>query len=82
MTDNERIKMELREAQIPFFSDDEIDYYLTKNGNNVNAAIYEMLLIKAEDSTIRVSGLSTQDTSKYFRRLASRFRTFSSGQLR
>ena len=77
----EKIKIELREEQSPYFSDTEIEYYLTKNKNNVNAAIYEMLLIKAEDSSISVSGLSTVDTSKYFRRLASKFRSFSSGQL-
>jgi hypothetical protein len=74
-------QIELREEQIPFFNESEIVYYLTKNGGDVNATLYEMLLIKAEDSTIRVSGLTTQDTSKYFRRLASRYRSFSSGQL-
>ena len=77
----DKIKIELREEQSPYFSDTEIGYYLAKNGNNVNAAIYEMLLIKAEDSSIRVSGFSTVDTSKYFRRLASKFRSFSTKQL-
>lgn len=81
MTTLEKIKIELREAQTPFFTDEEIEYFLAKNESDVNAAIYEMLLIKAEDTTITVSGLSTQDTSKYFRRLASRFRKSSSGQL-
>ena len=77
----DKIKIELRETSAPFFTDEEIEYFLDKNGNDVNAAIYEMLLIKSEDTTITVSGLSTQDTSKYFRRLASRFRKSSSGQL-
>jgi hypothetical protein len=81
MDNLEKIRIELREEQTPFFNEDEINYYLDKNGGNVNAALYEMLLIKAESTTITVSGWSTQDTSRYFRRLASRFRSFSSGQL-
>ena len=76
-----KLKIELREKQIPFFDDEEILYRLEKNKNDFNATAYEMLLIKAENSTIAVSGMTTQDTSAYFRRLASRFRSFSSGQL-
>nr|DAV95826.1 MAG TPA: DMRTA motif [Caudoviricetes sp.] len=82
MTNIERIKIELREEQIPFFEDSDFEYYLQKNHGDVDATIYEMLLIKAEDSTISVSGLSTQDTSSYFRRLASRYKRYNSGVLR
>lgn len=81
MTDIERIKKELREEQSPYFEEDDFAYYLDKNGNNVNATIYEMLIIKSEDSTISVSGLSTSDTSSYFRKLASRYKQFNSGIL-
>lgn len=81
MTDIERIKKEIREEQSPYFEDDDFEYYLEKNGGNVNATIYEMLIIKSEDSTISVSGLNTQDTSAYFKRLASRFKQFNSGVL-
>lgn len=81
MTDIERIKKEVREAQSPYFEEDDFQYYLDKNNGNVNATIYEMLIIKSEDSTISVSGLSTQDTSVYFKRLASRFKPFNSGIL-
>lgn len=79
VTDIERIKKEVREQQAPFFEEDDFSYYLEKNGGNVNATIYEMLIIKSEDSTISVSGLSTQDTSSYFKRLASRYKQFNSG---
>ena len=82
MNVTEQIKIELRETQVPFFSDEEIEHYLEKNGNKVEAAIYEMLLIKAEDNSVTVSGWSSHDTSRYFRRLASRYREFSSGQLK
>lgn len=84
MTDIEKIKMiekEIREAQSPYFDEDDFQYYLDKNHGNVDATIYEMLIIKSEDSTISVSGLSTQDTSAYFKRLASRYKQFNSGEL-
>lgn len=76
-----RIKKEIREEQAPYFEEDDFQYYLDKNDGNVEATIYEMLIIKSEDSTISVSGLSTQDTSGYFKRLASRYKQFNSGTL-
>ena len=75
----DRIKKEIREAQAPYFEEDDFQYYLDKNGGDVNATIYEMLIVKSEDSTISVSGLNTQDTSSYFKRLASRYKPFNSG---
>lgn len=81
MTDIERIKREVRENQSPYFEEDDFQYYLDKNNGDVNATIYEMLIIKSEDSTISVRGLSTQDTSAYFKRLASRYKPFNSGNL-
>jgi hypothetical protein len=81
MTDIERIKKEIREEQSPYFEEDDFAYYLEKNQGDVNATIYEMLIIKSEDSTVSVSGLNTEDTSKYFKRLASRYKTFNSGVL-
>lgn len=84
MTEVEKIRYirkEIRETQSPYFEEDDFKYYLTKNNGNVNATIYEMLIIKSEDSTISVSGLTTQDTSSYFKRLASRYKPFNSGIL-
>lgn len=82
MTDIERIKKEIREEQAPYFEEDDFQYYLDKNSGNLEETIYEMLIIKSEDSTISVSGLNTQDTSSYFKRLASRYKQFNSGVLR
>lgn len=82
MTDIEKVKIEVREAQAPYFEEQDFQYYLDKNGGNVNATIYEMLIIKSEDSTISVSGLNTQDTSSYFKRLASRYKQYNSGILK
>lgn len=82
MTDVEKvtyIRKEIRESQSPYFEEDDFLHYLKKNNGDVNATIYEMLIIKSEDSTISVSGLTTQDTSTYFKRLASRYKPFNSG---
>lgn len=78
----ESIKIEVRENQAPYFSDEEIEYYYNKNGADFESTVYELLIIKAEDSTISVSGLTTQDTSGYFRRLASKHRPYNSGVLK
>ena len=84
MTDVEKItfiRKEIRENQSPYFEEEDFLHYLNKNNGDMNATIYEMLIVKSEDSTISVSGLSTQDTSAYFKRLASRYRPFNSGIL-
>lgn len=75
------IKKEIRENQAPYFDEEDFLHYLTKNNGDINATIYEMLILKSEDSTISVSGLSTKDTSAYFKRLASRYKPFNSGTL-
>lgn len=84
MTDAEmkRIREILREDDIPYFTDTQIEFYVNENGGNVNNAIYQMLLVKSESSVISVSGLSTQDTSSYFKRLASNYKPSNSGILR
>lgn len=76
------IQKEIREAQAPYFDEEDFVHYLNKNNGDVNATIYEMLIIKSEDSTISVSGLTTHDTSSYFKRLASRYKQFNSGTLK
>ena len=52
MTDVERVYKEIREEQSPYFEDGDIEYYLEKNHGNVEATIYEMLIIKSEDSSL------------------------------
>ena len=77
MTDVERVYKEIREEQCPYFEEGDIEYYLEKNNHDVNATIYEMLIIKSEDSSLSLSGINTTDTSGYFKRLASKERTLS-----
>lgn len=82
LSKQDRIKKLLREEECPFFADGDIEFYLSENGGNVNKTLYQMFLIKAEDTTLSVSGLSCADTSKYFRRLAQRYRQNNSRQLK
>ena len=82
MTTLEEMKLLLREEDIPFFSDKELDFYLAKNNNDMNATLYECFNIKAENTTMNISGLSVADSSKYFRRLAAKYRPNNSGVLK
>ena len=81
MSDLEELKLILREKDIPFFEDSELEYYLGQYGS-VNNAAYHCLLIKAENTALSVSGLNTADSSEYFRRLAGRYRPNNSGVLK
>ena len=69
----EQIKMIIREKDVPFFDDEEIQAYLTLNNNDYKKTIYDLLLVKAENTTTNISGLSIADSSAYFRRLARRY---------
>ena len=78
----DELKMILREKDIPFFEDSELEYHLTKNGGDVKRTAYDCLLIKAENTSLNVSGLSTADSSAYFRRLAAQYRPNNGGVLK
>lgn len=70
----EKLKIVLREEDCPFFDDDEISFYLSENGNDFNKTAYQLLILKSENTTLSMSGLEVGDTSKYFRRIAQRYR--------
>ena len=69
----EQIKMIIREKDVPYFDDEEIQAYLALNDNDYKKTIYDLLLVKAENTTTNISGLSIADSSDYFRRLARRY---------
>ena len=81
MSSLEELKLVLREEDVPFFTDEELNFYLSENNGDYKATAYQCLLIKAEDTTLSVSGLSASDSSKYFRRIAARDRPHNSGIL-
>lgn len=78
----DELKIVLREKDIPFFTDKELEFYLSENDGDYRKTAYQCLLIKAENTSMEISGLTTADTSAYFRRLASRYRPNNSGILK
>lgn len=82
MTTLEKLKIILRESDVPFFTDEELNLYLRENNGDYDATAYQCLLIKAEDTSMSISGMNLSDSSKYFRRLAARYRPNNSGVLK
>ena len=77
----DELKIILREKDCPFFEDKELAYYLQKY-KTVESAAYRCLLIKSEDTSLSVSGMTAGDSSKYFLRLAQKYRKNNSGILK
>lgn len=82
MTKIDELKLILRESDIPFYTDEELNYYLTKHNGNLNDTAYECLIVKSENTALTLAGLTIQDSSNYFRRLADRYRPRHSGVLK
>jgi len=79
----EKLKFNIRENEYPCFSDEELMYVLNDEcGGDIRKASYKCLIRKAENTGITVSGLTTKDSSSYFRMLASNFVTTHSGCLK
>lgn len=76
------LKTLIRENQIKFFTDEELLFYLDRNNGDLNKTAYECLIIKAEDTTLQIAGLTAADSSKYFRRLANKYKPYNSGILK
>lgn len=82
MTTLDEMKLVLRESDIPFYTDEELQYYLDKHQGSFNDAVYECLIVKSENTALNLAGLTIQDSSEYFRRLADRYRPRHSGVLK
>ena len=75
MGEIQELKLILREETSPFFTDEEIAYYLEKNNGNINSTAYECLLLKAEDDSIALpGGLTLANNSVYWLRLAKKYK--------
>lgn len=83
ISDIQRMKIILQEEKCGnYFSDDELEFYIEENEGDVNKAIYQCFMVKAQDTTLSFAGLNCADTSKYFRRMAQKYRPNNSGILR
>lgn len=75
MGEIQELKLILREESSPFFTDEELSYYLEKNQGDINKAAYECLLLKAEDDSIALpGGLQLANNSTYWLRLAKQYK--------
>lgn len=74
------VKRILREDTMPLLSD-ELIADISSSSDTLDEVIYKGALMKSEDTTLQVSGLSTADTSKYFLRIASMYRPSNTGIL-
>ena len=70
----DKLKIVLREKDCPFFSDEDLEFYYEDCGKDFDETAYRCLILKSENTTLNLSGFETGDTSKYWRRLAQRYR--------
>lgn len=76
----DRLKFILRENEMPMFTDEELQNYLD-NSDSFELALYELLMLKSENTGIELQGMTMSDTSAYFKRLALTYRPYNSGVL-
>lgn len=75
MGEIQELKIRLREESSPFFTDEDLTYYLEQNNNDLDKTTYECLLLKAEDDSIALpGGLQLANNSRYWLRLAKRYK--------
>ena len=75
MGEIQELKLILREDISPFFTDEELYYYLNNNDKDVNKTAYECLLVKAEDDSISLpGGLTLANNRNYWLSLAKRYK--------
>lgn len=77
----EALKLNIMEKQYPYFTDEELLQRLELNNGDVKQTSYDCLIIKAESTGLYVSGLTTKDSSSYFKMLASKYVSTNSGVL-
>lgn len=81
-TDNmNKLKRALRENTMPLLTDEDLQDLL-EDSDTMDEAIYKGAIIKSENTTMQVSGMSTADMSSYFLRLAAMHRPNNTGTLR
>ena len=76
----DKLKFILRESEMPMFTDDELQSYLDSS-ESFEIALYELLMLKSENTGLQIAGLNIADTSSYFKTLAMTYRPHHSGIL-
>ena len=73
----DEIRILIREIDVEdrYFSDEEIRYYFKRNNQNVEATIFELLMIKAEDDSCKLpTGIEVSSSRDYWLMLARKYR--------
>ena len=71
----QELKLILRENECPFFSEEELLFYLNRNNFDLNKTAYECLIIKSENDKVGIPGVvQSSDNSKYWLRLAAMYK--------
>lgn len=69
------LKLRLREDTSPFFTDEEIAYYLNYYNKDIDLTTYQLCLLKAEDDSISLpGGLTLANNRQYWLTLAKRYK--------
>ena len=75
MGEIQELKLRLREETSPFFTDEELAYYLEMFNNDLNLTTYKLALMKAEDDSITLpGGLSLPNNSSQWKRIAAMYK--------
>ncbi|MCL2874259.1 MAG: hypothetical protein FWE29_04925 [Defluviitaleaceae bacterium] len=71
----ERLKVNIREGDVPFFTDEELVLILEEAGFDLRRASYMALIRKAENDGVRLpSGLTVSGNRDYWLSLARQYR--------
>lgn len=73
----DEIRMLIREIDVEdrYFSDEEIRYYFKRNNQDVDATVYELLILKSEDDSCKLpSGIEVSSSKDYWLMLARKYR--------
>lgn len=73
------LKLNIREEQYPFFSDEELEKILADCGFDIADASYRALIMKAENDSMHLPDIDLESSRQYWLSLASLYRKNRTG---
>lgn len=74
MGELEQLKIRLREESSPFFTDDELKYYLDLYNKDLDLTTYKLLIMKSEEDSLTLNNTKMESNSNYWLRIAATFK--------
>lgn len=74
------LKIRLREADYPLFTDEELQYFIDES-KDLDYATYKAALLKSEANGLTLNGIEIESMSRFFLRIAAMYRPTNSGDL-